>query len=68
MSQTQTTSAHELCWTLVSVDIVVLMQALVKYLDNVSDEDIPSLEIPTGVPLIYELDDDLKPIRHYYVG
>lgn len=44
------------------------MQALVKYLDNVSDEDIPSLEIPTGVPLIYELDDDLKPIRHYYVG
>ena len=44
------------------------MQALVKYLDNVSDEDIPSLEIPTGVPLIYELDDNLKPIRHYYVG
>ena len=46
----------------------VLQQALVKYLDNVSDEDIPSLEIPTGVPLIYELDDNLKPIRHYYVG
>lgn len=44
------------------------MQALVKYLDKVSDEDIPSLEIPTGVPLIYELDDNLKPIRHYYVG
>ena len=43
-------------------------QALVKYLDNVSDEDIPSLEIPTGVPLIYELDENLKPIRHYYVG
>ncbi len=45
-----------------------MSQALVKYLDNVSDEDIPSLEIPTGVPLIYELDDNLKPIRHYYVG
>ena len=44
------------------------MQALVKYLDNVSDEDIPSLEIPTGVPLIYELDENLKPIKHYYVG
>ena len=40
----------------------------VKYLDNISDKDIPSLEIPTGVPLIYELDDNLKPIRHYYVG
>ncbi|KAL3130314.1 hypothetical protein ABBQ38_008146 [Trebouxia sp. C0009 RCD-2024] len=44
------------------------LRALVKYLDKVSDEDIPSLEIPTGVPLIYELDDNLKPIRHYYVG
>lgn len=44
------------------------MQALVKYLDNVSDEEIPSLEIPTGVPLIYELDENLKPIKHYYVG
>lgn len=44
------------------------LRALVKYLDNVSDEDIPSLEIPTGVPLIYELDENLKPIRHYYVG
>jgi 2,3-bisphosphoglycerate-dependent phosphoglycerate mutase len=44
------------------------LRALVKYLDNISDEEIPSLEIPTGVPLIYELDDDLKPIRHYYVG
>ena len=61
-------SASKLCWTFVIVDILVLVQALVKYLDNVSDEDIPSLEIPTGVPLIYELDDDLKPIRHYYVG
>lgn len=48
--------------------VVYDMQALVKYLDNVSDEDIPSLEIPTGVPLIYELDENLKPIKHYYVG
>ena len=40
----------------------------VKYLDNISDADIPGLEIPTGVPLIYELDDNLKPIKHYYAG
>ena len=44
------------------------LRALVKYLDNMSDEDIPKLNIPTGVPLVYELDDDLKPIRHYYLG
>lgn len=44
----------------------VVMQ--VKYLDNISDADIPGLEIPTGVPLIYELDDNLKPIKHYYAG
>jgi len=44
------------------------LRALVKYLDNVSDADIISLNIPTGVPLVYELDDDLKPIRHYYLG
>lgn len=44
------------------------LRALVKYLDNVSDEEIISLNIPTGVPLVYELDDDLKPIRHYYLG
>lgn len=44
------------------------LRALVKYLDNVSDEDIINLNIPTGVPLVYELDDDLKPIRHYYLG
>jgi 2,3-bisphosphoglycerate-dependent phosphoglycerate mutase len=41
---------------------------LVKYLDNLSDEEIVELNIPTGVPLVYELDDDLKPIRHYYLG
>ena len=44
------------------------LRALVKYLDNVSDEEIVGLNIPTGVPLVYELDDYLKPIRHYYLG
>lgn len=44
------------------------LRALVKYLDNISDEDIVELNIPTGIPLVYELDDDLKPIQHYYLG
>ncbi len=44
------------------------LRALVKYLDNISDEEIVELNIPTGVPLVYELDDELKPIRHYYLG
>ncbi len=44
------------------------LRALVKYLDNISDEDIVELNIPTGVPLVYELDDHLKPVRHYYLG
>ncbi|MGD0921228.1 MAG: 2,3-diphosphoglycerate-dependent phosphoglycerate mutase [Terriglobia bacterium] len=44
------------------------LRGLVKYLDNVSDHDIVELNIPTGIPLVYELDDDLKPIRHYYLG
>ena len=44
------------------------LRALVKYLDNVSDEDIVELNIPTGIPLVYELDADLKPIRSYYLG
>jgi len=44
------------------------LRALVKYLDNVSDNDIVELNIPTGVPLVYELDDDLKPIRSFYLG
>lgn len=44
------------------------LRALVKYLDNVSDEEIPELNIPTGVPLVYELDDDLRPLSHYYLG
>ena len=44
------------------------LRALVKYLDNISDEDIINLNIPTGVPLVYELDDELKPISHRYLG
>lgn len=44
------------------------LRALVKYLDNVSDTEIVNLNIPTGIPLVYELDDDLKPIKHYYLG
>ncbi len=44
------------------------LRALVKHLDNISDQDIVELNIPTGIPLVYELDNDLKPIRHYYLG
>lgn len=44
------------------------LRALVKYLDNVSDKDILELNIPTGMPLVYELDTNLKPIKHYYLG
>jgi 2,3-bisphosphoglycerate-dependent phosphoglycerate mutase len=44
------------------------IRALVKYLDHISDSDIVGLNIPNGIPLVYELDDDLKPIRHYYLG
>jgi len=44
------------------------LRALVKYLDDISDEEIPALNIPTGVPLVYELDADLRAVRHYYLG
>jgi 2,3-bisphosphoglycerate-dependent phosphoglycerate mutase len=44
------------------------IRALVKYLDDISDKDIVELNIPTGVPLVYELDADLKPVTHYYLG
>ena len=44
------------------------LRAMVKYLDNISDEEIPGLNIPTGVPLVYELDDDLKRLNSYYLG
>lgn len=43
------------------------LRALVKYLDNISDKDVASLEIPTGIPQLYELDEHLHPIRHYYL-
>jgi 2,3-bisphosphoglycerate-dependent phosphoglycerate mutase len=41
---------------------------LVKYLDNIPDKEIIDLNIPTGMPLVYELDEALKPIKHYYLG
>jgi len=44
------------------------LRALVKYLDAISDEDIVELNIPTGMPLVYELDDELKPLNRYYLG
>ncbi len=44
------------------------LRALVKYLDQVSEPDIVELNIPTGMPLVYELDDRLKPLGHYYLG
>ena len=44
------------------------IRALVKYLDGISDQDIVGLNIPNGIPLVYELDADLQPIRHYYLG
>jgi 2,3-bisphosphoglycerate-dependent phosphoglycerate mutase len=44
------------------------LRALVKYLDAIPDADIVELNIPTGIPLVYELDDDLRPLRHYYLG
>ena len=44
------------------------IRALVKYLDNISEADIAELNIPTGIPLVYELDADLKPIKNYYLG
>jgi 2,3-bisphosphoglycerate-dependent phosphoglycerate mutase len=44
------------------------IRALVKYLDGISDADIVGLNIPNGIPLVYELDADLKPLRHYYLG
>jgi 2,3-bisphosphoglycerate-dependent phosphoglycerate mutase len=44
------------------------LRALVKSLDRISDNDIVELNIPTGIPLVYELNDDLTPIRHYYLG
>ena len=44
------------------------LRALIKHLDSVSDADIVALNVPTGVPLVYELDDALRPLKHYYLG
>jgi 2,3-bisphosphoglycerate-dependent phosphoglycerate mutase len=44
------------------------MRALVKHLEGISDEAIVKLNIPTGIPLVYELDESLQPLRHYYLG
>jgi 2,3-bisphosphoglycerate-dependent phosphoglycerate mutase len=44
------------------------MRALVKYLDGISDDAITGLNIPNGVPLVYEFDEALKPVRHFYLG
>jgi 2,3-bisphosphoglycerate-dependent phosphoglycerate mutase len=44
------------------------IRAMVKYLDNVSDDEIVGVNIPTGIPLVYELSADLKPLKHYYLG
>jgi 2,3-bisphosphoglycerate-dependent phosphoglycerate mutase len=44
------------------------IRALVKYLDNIGDDEIVGVNIPNGIPLVYELDENLKPIRHYYLG
>ncbi len=44
------------------------IRALVKYLDNVSEDEITELNIPTGIPLVYELDEALKPVKSYYLG
>jgi 2,3-bisphosphoglycerate-dependent phosphoglycerate mutase len=44
------------------------LRALVKYLDNIADNEIVELNIPTGIPLVYELDNDLHPLRSYYLG
>ena len=43
------------------------LRGLIKYLDNISDKDIINLELQTGNPICYELDENLKPIRHYYL-
>ena len=44
------------------------LRALIKHIDNVSDDDIVGLNIPTAQPLVYEFDDAMRPIRHYYLG
>ena len=45
-----------------------MLQALVKHLQGISDDDIPSLHVPIGIPVVYELDDDLNAVGNYHVG
>jgi 2,3-bisphosphoglycerate-dependent phosphoglycerate mutase len=44
------------------------LRGLIKYVEQIPDDEIAEVNIPTGVPLVYELEDDLHPIRHYYLG
>jgi 2,3-bisphosphoglycerate-dependent phosphoglycerate mutase len=44
------------------------LRAIIKHLDNMSDEEIMGLNVPTGIPLVYELDNQLKPVKKYYIG
>jgi 2,3-bisphosphoglycerate-dependent phosphoglycerate mutase len=44
------------------------LRALVKYLDNLTDQEVIELNIPTGIPLVYELNQELTPLKHYYLG
>jgi 2,3-bisphosphoglycerate-dependent phosphoglycerate mutase len=44
------------------------LRAIIKYLDNITDDEIPHLNIPTGIPLVYEFDDNVKPLKHYYLA
>ena len=44
------------------------LRALVKYLDNIGDNEIVDVNIPTGIPLVYEIDEELKPLAHFYLG
>jgi 2,3-bisphosphoglycerate-dependent phosphoglycerate mutase len=44
------------------------LRALIKHLDNVGEKELVGLNVPTGIPLVYELDAELKPIKHYYLG
>ena len=44
------------------------LRSLIKHLDNISDDKISEVNVPTGIPLVYELDDNLKPIKSYYLG
>ena len=61
------------CWLLrtdgswMSCYSYVVVQGLVKHIDNISDKDIPDVHIPTGTPMVYELDQDMKATHHYHL-